>query len=151
VSIGGNEMPFAPDEAGVLRPIPLYSYLKFAVMCSGHPEQPTALRFEAFGEMDDLVRLPASKQAASAISGRYSSAAAASEITIETEADGARMYARGRYGAVTYELECLAEGVWCTRPSHPGFLGGMLSFERGSAGFRYSNLLTRDLPFKRVD
>jgi CubicO group peptidase (beta-lactamase class C family) len=150
-TIGANEIPFEPDDRGVLRPGALYDYMKLEITMLGDPEKPASIRLSDFGNTDELVRLsPPARPDASAIAGRYLSATTGTHISIVPTDEGARLSATGRYGSMVYDLECLAQGVWRTKPTNPGFLGGLLSFDRDAAVFRYSNLLTRDLPFRRV-
>jgi hypothetical protein len=109
----------------------------------GDPAQPLSIRYHDFGNLDELVWVPpVANPIAGAIIGSYRSTATGTQATIcETEL-GPRLSMEGRFGSVTYPLECIASGIWIAKP-------GILSFDQDGAGFRYFNYSTRGLPFRR--
>jgi D-aminopeptidase len=152
IAIGGLGLPFAPDDAGVLRPLGGVPY-QWAATLDGDPERPDAIRLDLYGNVEDLVRVPAAGLPdAAAIAGRYRSESTGSEVTIVVVDSAARMTTAGRFGSAGYHLEPLADGIW--QASAPRAIippGGVLAFDADGRGFGYSTSQTWALPFRRVD
>lgn len=142
------EMPFAPDDAGVLRPagtLPLP--YKHAITLTGDRANPAALRYSDYGNVDEMVPVePIDDPDLNAIAGRYRCEAAGFEATIA----GNAMRTVGRFGSVQYSLECLAHDIWRVKEvsNLTAFMRGILSFDE--SGFRFWSNYTRSLPFRRV-
>lgn len=152
VSIDGFDLPVEREDNGVLRHVPFVSFMKQEVTLIGDPEKPVSIRLSDFGNIDELVRQKPAKDAdMRAVVGRYRSDTTGSEVTISETADGPRMRAVGRFGSAELGLECLADGIWRTQRVALGFIGGLLLFDGNGAALRFSNCLTRSLPFRRVD
>ena len=151
ITLGGNELPMQVDDMGVLRSDPLFGVVSLEVTLVGDRQTPSAIRVADFGNYEDLLRVPpADRNDAGAIVGRYSLESAGAEIVISATADGARLNAIGRYGAVAYDLQCIGKQVWRTLPVNLPWFGGLLSFDQDCRAFSYSNLLTRNLRLKRI-
>jgi hypothetical protein len=150
VSIGGINVPFDLDQEGVLRPLSVFSYLKQTVTLMGDPLQPSGVRFADFGNIDEFTRqTPAKADQSQQIAGRFRSEAIGVEATITAGKDGPLLKTVGRLGSAEYRLDCLADGIWRTRPARLEFLGGTLAFDEEAHGFSFSNYQTRSLRFKR--
>jgi hypothetical protein len=153
-SIGGFDLPFAPDEHGVLRLAATVDGIKQPMRLVGDAGRPSSIRLDQFGNFDELFAVePAGSIDIGAIVGRYWSQAAATEITIGETGNGPQMRTVGRFGSVVRDLECLAQGIWRARNSTTqvlGYWGGVLAFDSDGKGFRYSTLQTWSLPFQRV-
>jgi hypothetical protein len=150
VSIDGTEVPLSFDRDGALRPTGAFGYMKWELSMVGDLGHPDSIRSRDFGNPDEWLRVDASERPdASRIAGRYSSAATGTDATICDTERGPELMTVGRFGSMTYMLESLGEGIWRTHPAIPDFLGGILSFDREGAGFRFGTLRTRALPFRR--
>ena len=113
-------------------------------------ENPANRAFGEFDNVDERIPVqPIDRPDFGAIAGRYRSIATGTEVTIGESEEGARMAAVGRFGSVTYDLKCLAEGSWRAHSPTAAFLGGVLSFDDEDAGFRFSTHRTRSLRFRR--
>jgi D-aminopeptidase len=152
-SVGGIDLPLEPDENGVFWCWEMWRSGKLGITLIGDPLQPTAIRFDDFGEVDELLRENEVAQAdADSIVGSYSSTATQVDATVSITGSGAQLSARGPFGAVAYRLECLSNGVWRAKPeaaSRVGYLGGILTFAEDGNSFTFSNYQMRALPFKR--
>lgn len=149
VSLEGFDIPVEPDPQGALRPSGLFGYLKQAVRPIGDPEKPAAIRFNDFGNIDELVRVPPPEDTGvGAIAGCYRSEVTRTEVTISRTPNGQQMHTIGPFGSATYTLDCLADGVW--RATSPMPRSAVLSFNHNATAFRFSSWLTRALPFRRV-
>jgi D-aminopeptidase len=149
VSIDGVDLPFAPDDRGVLWPTGALAYSKQAITLVGDPVTPHSIRFSDFGNRDELVRAAAAGAPDVApVAGCYRSGTTGTEVRIcETEA-GPQLTAIGRFGSVVYPLECLAENIWRIKPNSAFPPGGILSFGRDE--FHFASFRTRALRFGRV-
>jgi len=151
-SIDGADLPVAPDENGVLAPVGICRCIKQAVTLIGDPVQPASIQFSDYGNLDELVAVnPAVKANIGAIAGRYRSDTTGTEATISETEDCPRLSTVGRFGSAVHDLECLADGVWRTKPVNAMILParGILSFDDDGRTFCFSNSLTRALPFRR--
>lgn len=151
VSVDSMSMPVEADDEGVLWPIGASGTWRQATTLVGPAEKPDSIRFSDFGNLDVLQPLPPGRESdATAIDGLFWSAASDTTVTIGRAAHGAGLSARGRWGSVSYQLECLADGVW--KAKAPGAIpwSGMLVFDPDKAAFRFSNnACTRRLTFRR--
>ena len=151
VSIDGTEVPFKSDRDGVLRPAPAFQYMRWELRLMGDPEQPDSVRSRDFGNADEFVRVQCSGKAdTQAILGQYRSAATQTDATIREADGGVQLITAGRFGSMLYPLAPIGDGIWKTLPVEPSFLGGILTFESQSSGFRLNTLRTRALPFRRI-
>jgi hypothetical protein len=147
-SIDGMDIPVAADEAGTLRPAGIWHYLKLAIATCGDREHPSSLRFNSYGNVDELPRVAGVSEGA-VIAGRYRSDEAGVTATLEQSAGNVRLSTAGPFGSTEQWLECLARGIWRARSSRASFLGGILFFDERSEGFEYSNSRTWKLTFRR--
>ena len=147
--IGGFfPLPFAADADGVLRTAKtaILPY-KYSITPIGDRENPAALRYEEYGNVDELVRVePARTQDVGQIAGHYRYEAAGFDVRISD----AGMLTTGRFGSVLYSLECLAQEIWRVRDekSLAIFQTGILVFD--ATGFRFWSSCAHGLPFRRV-
>jgi D-aminopeptidase len=141
-----RDIPFAPDDAGVFRPrktsvIPA----KYAITLIGDRQNPEAIRFSDYGNIDDLMRIaPVNNSDLTSIIGTYRS----ESIGVEAKISEAGMWIKGHFGSIEYALESLARGVWRAKAASESvsWLGGILCFEE--TGFRFWCQNTRALPFR---
>lgn len=153
VSIDGFDVPCMRDSDGTLRPLQRYRMLKVAVTLAGDPQQPSSVRLNDFGNLDELSELRAPKNSPHGpICGTYRSAAAAIEATISESAQGARLVMRSRFGSETFDLVCLQGRVWRAKPGNWWPPGGILSFADTAdpQTFLFNTARTRGLSFQRV-
>jgi len=151
VSVGGSELPMEPDARGEFRYVELWKDPKQSLTLQGDFAQPAALRFNDFGNVDECVRVETPTVAnAEIIGGRYRSDGIGTTATVSHTDAGPRLTTVGRFGTAVFDLECIATGIWRTRPARLPFLGGLLSFDPNATCFRFSNYQTRDLVFQRV-
>jgi CubicO group peptidase (beta-lactamase class C family) len=150
-SINGDDMQFAADDDGVLRPAPVWGFVEQTItLTGGELHAPTSIRLSDFGNGDELfAEKPADVSDAGAIAGRYLSASTCTDAKIFEADDGARLSTTGRFGSSTFRLECLAEGIWRAKSLGAMALGGILLFDGDSRAFRYSNSRTCRLLFQR--
>ena len=150
-SIDGTEIPMKPDSDDVLHCASVYDMLKYSITLVGGAEFPTEILFEDFGNRDKLSVVRSGKGAsAQPIMGCYRSDSTETEVAIDSADDGATMRSVGRFGAVEFRLECLTEGVWRSSTTGCNQWPGLLAFDRDYRTLRYTNLRTRELPFRRV-
>lgn len=150
VSIDGYDWHFVSAENGVLRPAPIWSHLKLKVATVGDPRRPTAIRFSDFSNTDDLVAVrPPESVDTRAITGQYRSSTTGTGATISESEEGLRLVTVGRFGSMTYRLECLAEGIWRARSGCAIPWDAILSFCGDGAAFLFTTLRTRALSFRR--
>jgi CubicO group peptidase (beta-lactamase class C family) len=151
VAVDGTDFQYALNEDGVLRTIGMMaSYGPQEITIVGDFMSPASVRFNDFGEIDELLPVKPSKSSnASAIVGRYRCATADVDATISDFQGGARLQTVGRFGTAMYPLECLGDGIWQAASPIMTHRRGILSFNEQNVGFRFSNLLTRSLPFQR--
>ena len=149
-SIDGTNVPLSSDRDGMLRPAGALGHMKWELSTMGDREHPDSIQSRDFGNSDEWLRVePGEGQDALAIAGRYRSAATATDATIRDTERGPELTTVGRFGSMTYILESLGGGIWRTQPAIPDFLAAILSFDREGAGFCFSTLRTRALPFCR--
>jgi D-aminopeptidase len=148
--IDNYKIEFESDGNGVLWPAPPFSQLKQSMIFVGDRESPTALRFNDFGNEDELPRVrTVDEPDASALIGCYRSDATRTEATICESGADIVLRTVGRFGSATFELVSLADGVWRAVSRLP-WMGGVLSVNRDEKGFRFSTARNRALPFRRV-
>lgn len=151
VSIDGHDLPYARCADGVLRPIPIWSFIKRVVTLKGNPAKPTAIQLSDFGTVDDLGPMDlVTKPDLGKIIGQYRSQSTATDISIYSGETGPRMRTQCPYGSMDYALECLTDGVWRANSVLSIFLDCILSFDAAHEEFRLSSYNTRMLPFRRV-
>jgi D-aminopeptidase len=150
VAINGGEMPFVLGEDGVLRPPADLSFIKQSVALVGSRLRPSAIRFEDFGNLDELVPVESTPNAdVASIAGCYRSKSTGTQITVGVTDEGPRLITVGRFGSAKYSLECLGEGLWRARSLTPAKWGGIVSFDRAGAGLRFTTGRTWSLSFER--
>jgi CubicO group peptidase (beta-lactamase class C family) len=149
-SINGTDVPVESGDDGALYPVGIHREDKQVLRLSGDPASPVSIRFCDLGNVDELPRRPPAKRPeVEAIAGRYCSDATHTEAVISEADDGPRLMTVGRFGSATYQLECLAEDIWRATSKRYKYFGGILSFESGNSGFRFSSHRTWALPFRR--
>jgi hypothetical protein len=154
ITIDGHRLPFAPDEDGVLRVVTPALFLKYAVTLMGDPTDLSAIELDDFGYRDHL--LPATAAAnnyAEVILGRYRNDTSATEAVILTEGGKLKMRTVGRFGTAVHTLSQAADGIWNSSPEDNMALPpwSVLSFDQDHRSFLFSNVLTRNLLFRRLD
>jgi hypothetical protein len=150
VAINGGEMPFVLGEDGELRPPADLSFIKQSVALVGGQLEPSAIRFDDFGNLDELIRVaPTPNANAATIVGSYRSKSTGTQITISVTDEGSRLITVGRFGSAKFSLECLGEGLWRAKSMTPAAWGGVVFFDRAGAGLRYMTGRTWSLPFER--
>jgi CubicO group peptidase (beta-lactamase class C family) len=148
--IDGGDLPIEPDDTGVLWTAGMASYMKKAITLIGDRSKPTVIRLSDFGNLDELVLVkPAEQVDVCAVAGRYRSDATNTNATISESDHGPRLNTVGRFGSAEFKLETLAEGIWRGISTSAMPWGGILSFDGGCETFRFSDLITRALPFRR--
>jgi D-aminopeptidase len=151
VSIDGYDWPFERQNDGVLRPIPVWSYIKQAVTLDGDPAKPASIQVSDFGNVDALIAVrPAEHIDPGAITGRYRSDTTGTEVTICENEGSLRLRTAGRFGSTQYRLENLAENIWRARSGTAIPWDGILSFDGRGGTFRFGTLRTSALAFRRV-
>lgn len=150
VSIDGFDLPFACGPDHVLRPVPMWSFIKRSLTLVGTPDEPVSIRLDDFGNIDELVRvkLPA-KAGLGTYAGRYRSDATGCEAVLCESGHGARLIATGRFGSAPYDLVHLGECVWRARPASPMNLGGVVSISKDGTELQFFSYGNRALPFRR--
>jgi D-aminopeptidase len=148
LSIDGLDMPVEREEEGVL--YPMGGLYRQAVTLKGDPVHPSSLVLNEAGNVEELLPARAAEEpAAQLISGRYRSDNTMTDAAISAAAGPPRLRTFGRFGSAEFTLEYLAAGIWRARSTLPRPYGGILTFERGAAAFRFSNYPTRALLFRR--
>jgi len=151
ISVNAMETAVEPDATGVLRPIPIASFIQQSVTLIGDPQEPRAILFSDFGNRDELVRVEPIEVGESAkIVGHYRSNSTHTDAIVTGTEQGVQLKMRGRFGSVDYRLDAIGPGLWRATSQSVAFLGGILSFESGAGAFRFSNYRTWALPFIRV-
>jgi len=149
-SVGGSELPMEPDDQGEFWYVELWKDPKQSLTLKGDFAQPTSVRFNDFGNVDECLRVEAVKHAVvGTIAGRYRAEGIGTTATVSMTDAGPRLTTTGRFGSAVFDLECIAMNIWRTRPAKLPFLGGLLSFDRDGKTFRFSNYQTRAVVFRR--
>ena len=152
VAIDGVEMTVEPDDDGTLRPAGIWKYAnaRQAVTLQGDRARPDFIQLSDFGNVDELLPvLPTRNPDAKTIAGHYRSATIGVDAVISATDRGACLSARGRFGASSFDLECLADGIWRCHSTSSLPVGGMLLFDGDGAAFRFSSARVQALPFRR--
>jgi CubicO group peptidase (beta-lactamase class C family) len=150
VAINGGEMPFMFADDGVLRPPADLSFIKQSVALMGNRSRSSAIRFDDFGNIDELTFVePSPNGDAAGIAGSYRSKSTGTRITILVTDKGPRLITIGRFGSAKYRLECLGEGIWRARSFTAAAWGGIVTFDRAGADLRFATGRTWSLPFER--
>jgi CubicO group peptidase (beta-lactamase class C family) len=151
VVMDGFDIPVARASDGVLRPVPLMSYMNISVAPGDASKEPGSIVFDDFGTTDRMIRVPPVAQPdIERICGRYRSKSTGTELTISQSETGPRMHSEGRFGSADFTLECLGDSIWRARSTTPMSWGGILTFDAGQGSFQYTSLRTRALPFRRA-
>jgi len=153
-SVDGFDLPVESDDKGVLWPSGIFSYAKQSIVLHGDRQRPLSIRFSDFGNLDSLLPVdpgPVDRAKVHRLRGRFRSDITGTDATIMTNGDDLRVQMTGRFGTITYSLDCLAEYVWRAKAVGISWLGGVLSFERDASSFRFSSSSnrTRALTFYR--
>jgi CubicO group peptidase (beta-lactamase class C family) len=149
-SIDGVDMPVEADRGGLLRPVPWLSFLKQSVTRIGDVRRPSALRFDHFGNVDELNPVVPSDGDVAQIAGTYRSQPTGTTLTISGESESPRLHSTGRFGSAAYRLECLGEGLWRARSEDPMAWGGILAFDAAGIELRFTTVRNWNLIFRRV-
>jgi D-aminopeptidase len=150
VAINGGEMPLVLGEDGVLRPPATLSFIKQSVALVGSRFEPSAIRFDDFANLDELIPVePRPNADVAAIAGSYRSKSTGTLITISATDDGPRLITVGPFGSAKFSLECLGDKLWRAKSMTPAPWGGVVSFDGTGAGLRFMTGRTWSLPFKR--
>jgi D-aminopeptidase len=151
VAFNGGEMPFTLGEDGLLRPPADLSFIKQSVGFVGSRFKPSAIRFDDFGNLDELIPVePTPNADVAMIAGSYRSKSTGTHITLSATAEGPRLITVGRFGSARYSLECLGEGLWRAKSLTPAKWGGVVSVDRAGAELRFMTGRTWSLPFERI-
>jgi len=157
-AFNGHQMPMEMESDGALRTSGGYRLWNYAVELVGARERPDSIRCSDFGNSDELIPVQerakeGSKAASRSITGRYRSDTISTELTIEETTQGLRMKAAGRFGSATHKLEYLADGLWDSEAEDVLALPpwGMVALDEDGKGLRFSNVLNRNLRFRRVE
>jgi D-aminopeptidase len=153
VSINGLDLPYEPDKGGVLRPAFDSEDRKQSITLVGNPQYPEAIRFNDFGNADELLRVEQDHRVDErGIVGAYRSDAIRTDATVaKTEID-LRLATRGPFGAMEYRLDYLAEGIWTAKPAIPSrvaYQAGILTFDPDGA-LVFSSYQFRSPAFTRL-
>lgn len=154
VSLDGHQLPFVPDEKGILRTMPPATFLKYAVTLVGSRENPSSILLNEFGNLDEFSAVePGIEQDFSPITGKYVSDATDTLVTIVKTATELKLEAVGRFGSATHNVAWVGDRIWRTWPQDELMVPpwGLLSFSSDNRSFLFSNALTRYLHFRRVD
>jgi hypothetical protein len=147
-SINGADLPVECDVEDVLKPTGMSRNSQRALTLVGDPRRPQSIRYNDYGNIDDLAREVSVPTAdVSAIAGRYGSDTTGTEALIVATDEGPRLKTTGRFGSVVFQLERLAQDLWRARSMTYRYFGGVLSFEAGR--FYFSAERTRALAFNR--
>jgi hypothetical protein len=152
VSIDATDLPFERDGGRALKPTGLTGWLKQLVMLADESAQPASIRLIDFGNEDELVALPPPGRVdVQTIAGRYRSDTTRTDAQIFLADDNSpRLKTNGRFGSVTYELECLASGLWKARSMTAMRWSALLAFDADAPGFTFTSARTSALPFRRA-
>ncbi len=145
-------MEVEPDEEGALWPAGFWAMTRQRIGPVGDPANPTSIRFSDFGNDDELDRIePAEERHVTSIAGRYRSDATQTEVTVVPSGDDLWFHSTGPFGSTSSPLEFLGDGSWRTNSLRVTFVGGILTFEEGGSGFRFTSNTNRRAPFRRID
>jgi CubicO group peptidase (beta-lactamase class C family) len=154
VSVGGSGQLFARLQTeNVLSLIGGFEFSKATLTLAGNPLAPDSIQLTEFGNVDEFFAVrPVEKPTAHAIVGCYRSESTGTEARIFATDAGPRLSTAGRFGSMSYALECLGDGVW-QASSHRAVIppAGVLSFEPDGKEFHYSTSQTWALPFRRCN
>jgi D-aminopeptidase len=152
-AVGGNDLPVAADERGVLWPTGVAAYMKQSFTLLGDRARPDSVLLNDCGSLDEMVRVaPCTKPDITPLPARYRSAETGSEVQLAATEHGLNMSTWGRYGSMQYDVDCLAHGVWRARSptmSALPWVGGILAFEPDGQAFHYSTTQMWALHFRR--
>jgi CubicO group peptidase (beta-lactamase class C family) len=149
VSLGGIEMPFDPDEAGVLWPAGIYSYNKRSLALVGDSQQPGAIRMSGLGLVDEFVAVDTHKPAGPIAAARYRSEKMQTEALVMNTDRGPSLRMLGPFGTVDYSVDVVADGIWQIKQHNVMSFGGTVAFDVAGSGFRFSSYYTWSVPFRR--
>jgi len=157
VSVDGFDWAFVRHSDGVLRPAAIWSFIKQSVTLVGDQEHPTSIRFDDFGNFDELTAQRPSTPSDgdrnsddNAIAGRYRSECTRTDAQVSKSDDGIHVTMHGPFGSMVYPLECLADGLWLAKSGKAIPWNAVLSFDSGESAFRLSSLRNRGLSFRRI-
>jgi len=154
VSVGGTELQAECDESGrEWRMEFAWKAPKQSVGLIGDVRRPTGIRFNDFGNIDEMVRAQgcAPELDVGMMLGRYRYEALGIDANIFQRDEKLWMGVAGGFSLVEFSLEPIAEGIWRARSagaSRVAFIGGILTF--GHGGFTFANFQTRPVSFRRI-
>jgi D-aminopeptidase len=154
VSVDGSDFLFEPATCGdnVLRPTGVADYLKLALTLKGDPQEPTSIRLDDYGNVDELAPISTSKDKdVNKIVGLYCLNMRSAQCTISEAANELRLETKGFFGSTTYNLEYLGEELWRAKPTQMSrsFIQGILRLDEDGGGFRFSTNGTLSVWFRR--
>jgi len=148
-SVDGMDAKFASHPDGVLRSFGLSAYGPQSITVVGDRSAPTAIRFDDYGTVDELVAIGSvGNPRIDSIFGTYEAQSVPVRATIEEKQVGIELATVGPFGSTSYTLEQLGEDVWRAASRALAHRVAILTFD--ATGFRYSNWHTRGLQFRRM-
>ncbi len=150
IALDGEELGYEYD-GQAFTPADAISHYVQTVRLIGDDQHPGAVELHHLGAVDELSSVPTGEISdPRPIAGRYRSESTGTDITIRSEQDQQWLTSSGRFGSVTYPLECVADGIWRARPVGAWTRGGgILSFDSDGMSFRLSRPRSRPLRFQR--
>ena len=150
-AINGIELPFNSDADGVLRHQGVFREGREGIRLLGDQINPQTVEFLHFGNTEQLYAVKAAPRAhASALIGCYYAEDIGTELSVFEDSKGLRMKSSGPFGSITYNLECLAEGIWKARSDCPVYTQGVIfTQDRDGQTLRLCTYQTWSLPFQR--
>jgi D-aminopeptidase len=146
-SLDGADLPFAPDESGVLRPAGKLAYTNWAITLRGDQTAPSSIELREYGKSDVLEKADAATtQADHGLQGEYVSDVTQSRAVISPFQDRLRLTTTGPFGHAKFILEPLTDLTWRARsPIWPG----IVRFESDGSGFDFSSYGMKAIRFRR--
>ena len=150
VSIDAYDWPFVYEEDGVLRPSPIWNHMQLGVVLEGNRVCPSAIRFDDFGNVDELVAVePPQFVNWARIIGRYHSSTVGASAAVTAIDETLTLNTQGWFGAVTYKLEIVAGNIWRARSNSAIPWDAMLTFGEDGRSFLFTTMRTKALTFHR--
>jgi len=145
--IDNYDLALRTSEDGGLLPAEGFEFLKQEIVPLDAEASPRRIRFNDFGNVDVLERLPPATQPIDPAVGRYRSDETGTDAEVFASGTGPQLRSVGRFGSRTFDLSPLADRVWHAQGRLP-WMGGIVSFD--DSGFRLTTARNWALPFRRV-